>query len=239
MEREQHLERLRLEGEALAAAASSGPLSLPVPSCPGWDVEALLRHIGDVHRWAATVVRDRLPERLHRDFDGPGDPDALLAWYREGLAELIAVLTRTPTGDTFWAWGPAPSPVEFWCRRQAHETAIHRWDAQAAHGEPDGFPGDVAIDGIDEWLYLAARRAHVPAGHGRTLHVHATDGEGEWLVVLDERLTVRRGHEKGDCALRGPASDLWLWAMNRRRSPDLEVHGDASLLDLWATTVRF
>ncbi len=63
--------RIRVEGEGLAAAAERGPLDAPFPVCPGWDMEALLRHIGDVHRWAATIVRERIPERLQRDFDGP------------------------------------------------------------------------------------------------------------------------------------------------------------------------
>ncbi|MER6443505.1 hypothetical protein ABT275_45720 [Streptomyces sp. NPDC001185] len=39
---------------------------------------------------------------------------------------------------TCWTFNPArvPSPLAFWTRRQAHETAVHRYDAEAATGRP-------------------------------------------------------------------------------------------------------
>lgn len=234
-----HLTRLHLEGEAFAEAAAAGPLDARVPGCPAWDAEALVRHMGDVHRWAATVVRERVQERLRQDFEGPSDPAELLTWYREGHTALLEVLRSTPVDAAFWAWGPAPNPLAFWARRQAHETGMHRWDLQSAHGGGDPFPTDVAIDGLDEWLGLAQGRARVANGEGRTIHLHATDGEGEWFISLEEKLDVRRGHAKADCAVRGDASDLWLLAMNRRGTDGLEVFGDASLLQIWKDNVRF
>ena len=84
MDVDQQIERIGTDGEALARAAEAGPFDAPVPGCPEWDVEMLLRHIGDVHRWAATIVRDRPAQRLQRDFEGPADREALLAWYRDG-----------------------------------------------------------------------------------------------------------------------------------------------------------
>jgi len=51
---------LRLEGDRLVEVAAGAPLDARVPGCPGWDIEALVRHMGDVHRWAGTVVRDRV-----------------------------------------------------------------------------------------------------------------------------------------------------------------------------------
>src|ERR1700674_4828483 len=50
-----HIGRVRNEGHALARAAENGPLDADVPGCPGWSVDTLLRHVGDVHRWAATI----------------------------------------------------------------------------------------------------------------------------------------------------------------------------------------
>lgn len=35
-----------------------------------------------------------------------------------------------------WTFLDAPSPLAFWARRQAHETAIHRADAQLAADGP-------------------------------------------------------------------------------------------------------
>ena len=65
-----------------------------VPGCPEWDVEGLIRHLGDVHRWAATIVRDHVKERLRRDFAGPAGREPLLAWFAEGHAQLVEVLPK-------------------------------------------------------------------------------------------------------------------------------------------------
>ena len=75
----------------------------------------------------------------------------------------------------------------FWARRQANETAVHRWDA-AARGRrrPSRSSTTLAVDGIDEFFGLIpfwpwAERVH---GSGETMHFHCTDGDGEWLVRL-------------------------------------------------------
>ena len=157
---------------------SSGPLDAPVPGCPGWDVELLVRHIGDVHRWAATIVRERVPERLQRDFQGPAGPEALLAWYREGCRALIETFQAASPDDMFWFWGPAPNALAFWARRQANETAVHRCDAEAARGADHALDHRGSVDALDEWFGLAARRARAPDGGGRILRLVASDGDG-------------------------------------------------------------
>ena len=235
----EQIARVRVEGEALARAAEAGPLDLRVPGCPDWDVEALLRHMGDVHRWAGTIVRNRLQERLRRDSEAPPGRDALLDWYRDGHAALVEALEGASPDDTFWYWGPAPNALAFWARRQANETAIHRCDAESAHGPITPLSAPDALDALDEWLGLAPLRGKASDGGGRTLHLHATDGEGEWLVTLDERIEVTSGHAKADCALQGTAFDLYLWAMNRAGAEALRVFGDTSLLRVWADNVRF
>ena len=40
----------------MVTAARSAGLDTPVPSCPDWDVTALLRHVGKIHRWVAQVI---------------------------------------------------------------------------------------------------------------------------------------------------------------------------------------
>lgn len=235
----QQIARLRREGEALARAAESGPLDARVPGCPGWDVEALLRHVGDVHRWATTIVRERRQERLRQDFAGPDDPAGLIGWYREGHLALVDVLEAAFEDETFWHWGPAPSALAFWARRQANETAVHRCDAESARGAITPLGTGDALDGVDEWLGLLPSRRLRTAGGGRTLHLHATDGDGEWVVTLNDGVAVTRGHARADCALRGRASDLFLWSMNRQGAEPLEVLGDRGLLDVWRAGVRF
>jgi len=234
-----HLTRIGNEAELLARAAAAGPLDARVPGCPAWDVEALVLHTGNVHRWAGRIVRGRLQERPSREPQRPAEGVDLLAWFREGATELVAALGSVSPGESFWQWAPAPTTQMFWARRQANETSMHRWDAQSAHGEADGFATDVAVDALDEWLMIIERNARIPTGGGRTLHLHATDGDGEWVVSLGDAVSVERGHARADCAVRASASDLYLLAMNRRGAEGLEVFGDTGVLDAWRENVSF
>jgi uncharacterized protein (TIGR03083 family) len=240
MDIEEQIVRIRQDGEALALAAEAVPLDARVPGCPDWDVEALVRHVGDVHRWAAAVVRDRVQERLRLDSEGPAGRDALLEWYRQGCSALIEALEAASPDDAFWFWGPAPNALAFWARRQANETAVHRCDAESARGSITPLANVEAADAIDEWFGLAVRRAKVPDGDGRIIRLAATNNATTWNVRLGEKVEVvtdMRGNAQ--CELRGAASDLFLWSMNRQGTERLTVTGDESLLQVWADNVRF
>ena len=239
MEVHEQIARIRTDGETLALAADDGPLDARVPGCPDWDVEALLRHIGDVHRWAATIVRDRVQERLQRDFEGPAGREALLEWYRDGWRALVETLEAASPEDAFWFWGPAPNALTFWARRQANETAVHRCDAEAARGPTTPLAPVDACDAIDEWFGLAVRRAKTPDGNGRILRLAATDAAATWNVILGDRVEITSDRGRGHCELRGAAPDLYLWSMNRRGTDGISVSGDDSLLQVWADNVRF
>jgi uncharacterized protein (TIGR03083 family) len=237
---DEHLARLRVEGERLGEVAAALPLDGPIPGCPGWSVDALIRHIGDVHRWAATIVGERRQERPHIDSPGPADRDGLLAWYGEGHAQLLAVLAASNPQENFWTWAPAPNAQAFWARRQSHETAIHRLDVEQAAGTPTRFPAMAAADGIDELLTLVSQRCKVPDGGRRRLHVAARDVPGEWQVELGaEGLVVRIDEPGGDCSVRGPAGDLFALLMNRRNAAGFEVTGDEDVLRAWRDSVKF
>jgi uncharacterized protein (TIGR03083 family) len=185
------------------------------------------------------IVRDRVQERPRRDFEGPSDPAALVAWYSEGLGQLVDVLRAASPEDEFWSWMPAPTPLAFWARRQAHETAVHRLDAELAAGSPTPFVERAAADGVDEWLLVASPRVRVPDGRGRTVNFAATDTAGAWRVELrDEGLRVERDVAGGDCELRASASDLLALVTNRRDAAGLDVSGDAGLLEIWRRSVR-
>src|SRR5262249_53658636 len=72
----------------------------------------------------------------------------LPGWFREGHAALVQALSVAGPDLNCWAFLAAPSPLAFWARRQAHETAIHRVDAgQAAvtPGDAAVTPGDAAV----------------------------------------------------------------------------------------------
>jgi hypothetical protein len=85
---------LRSDGDCVAELAA-GDLTAPVPTCPGWTLGDLVRHVGDVHRWQTAAVRD--------DPDGfpaadswqvaPKQGQSLAAWFEVGLDEAIAVMS--------------------------------------------------------------------------------------------------------------------------------------------------
>jgi len=243
----EHLGALRREGDLFAAAAARIHLETPIPTCPEWRMRDLVRHMGDVHRWAAAHVAERRTDPIGKaelaEVAGPLPDDAgLLAWFREGLARLLHTLETADQDTQAWTFLQAPSPVAFWARRQAHETGIHRADAESPGGTVriTSFPPDFAVDGIEELLYgfLGRPGEDVLLDPPRVLHVHPTDIDGEWLIRLDEGIEVRREHGDGDCTVRGPASDLHLLLWNRRTPDGLEVDGDSSLLDFWRETVQ-
>lgn len=199
MEVHQHLAGLQQDGELMAVAAQRAGLASAVPSCPGWQVRDLLRHTGYVHRWATRHVAERLPQPVPDVTEAeilaadPPDPE-LIGWFREGHARLVSALTEADPALECWSFLPARSPRSFWARRQAHETAIHRIDAELATDGAAVTPvnAEFAADGIDELImgFFARDQRELSdeqrAGRHQTVHVHATDTGGEWLVELAE-----------------------------------------------------
>jgi uncharacterized protein (TIGR03083 family) len=245
-----HIACVQNEGGLLAGAAERAGLDAAVPACPGWCVRDLLKHVGYVHRWAAGYVREQHASWVDRASEaailggGPGD-DELPGWFREGHASLVRVLEAADPGMTCWTFLDAPSSVAFWARRQAHETAIHRVDAEQAAAGADTagtgggtpFAPRFAADGIDELIMgFVGRDAKRRAwdGSAGSLAFHADDGPGataDWRVVAGHgRLTVAREDGPADCDVTGPAADLYLLLWNRRGADGLGIRGDGSLL---------
>jgi uncharacterized protein (TIGR03083 family) len=242
-----YIAALRREGEALATAADASGLDALVPTCPGWRMRDLVRHTSHVHRWATAHVGQRRVQPMDGAEEAalfgqwPDDP-ALTAWFRDGLAALAGTLEAADPNLACWSFLPAPSPLSFWARRQAHETAIHRADAQAAAGAIAGYTPDFAADGIDELLYgfVSRPRGRLRADPPRTLRIRASDREREWLVrVGPDRADVGDGRDAtADCTVLGASSDLYLMLWNRRSTDGLAVSGDETLLALWRASVQ-
>lgn len=243
METVEFIEILRHDGIRLADAAERAGLEAPVPTCPDWRVRDLLQHTGTVHRWATGFVVEGREEPAPIGGKVPAD-GALLEWYRAAHADLVAALTAAPTDLRCWHFLAAPSPLAFWARRQAHETAVHRVDAEAALGtNPSPVAPDFAADGVDELLagFHTRPRSTVRSELPRTLRVQAADapaGTGDWLVHLSQKAPrVERGAPgAADCTVSGPAADVYLALWNRGPYDGLDVSGDAELLELWRRT---
>ncbi|MFF8594254.1 maleylpyruvate isomerase family mycothiol-dependent enzyme [Streptomyces sp. NPDC015220] len=247
METTEFLHALDREGRLLAAAAEEAGSDAEVPTCPGWRVRDLLRHTGVVHEWAAAFVADG-----HTSPRPMGDPPRfdgaeLVAWYRERHRRLVHTLRTAPAGVECWTFHPAPqsppSPLAFWTRRQAHETAVHRFDAESARGgATTAIGGGFAVDGIDELLrgFHARARSGVRVAEPRVLRVRVTDAADDtdavWTVRLSDGppATVRNSAGAADAELAGPADRLYLALWNRAPVPS--VTGDGSLLALWRET---
>ena len=164
---DEHIAAIDREGRRLADAARCAGLDAPVPPCPGWDTRELLRHLGLIHLWAASHVafpheQPRLGnEAAQREFTGSFWPELgvfwvddaqLIDWYLATNANLIEALESASPDVDAWTFLPAPSSLAMWARRQAHETAIHRYDAESAADDRRGFEPVFASDGIDEIL---------------------------------------------------------------------------------------
>jgi uncharacterized protein (TIGR03083 family) len=240
---------LRAEGTAFrAAVGQEGALQRPVPSCPGWTVEDLVRHLAGTYRLVAGLVGlgvTTLPERppaATADTSPAPDP---LAWWDERYTRLVTVLDGLDPALPAWNWASQPKRAEFWHRRMAHETAVHRWDAQLAVGLGEPIEVKLAADGvtevIDTWLPAGKRQGPVDR-HG-VVALRATDVEEVWDVRLrgqgvalldtDTLLDDDDSHERAIAT--GTASDLLLALYGRINFDVLDVSGDHSLLEALRT----
>lgn len=241
MEHSEYLTHIQNDAGALARAARGAGRGAATPSCPDWDVAELVKHTGTTHRWVLAVLAARGPVAAGFELGLPDAADAYPDWFESGAGDLVRALQAEDPDAEVWAWG-ADQHVRFWSRRMAHETAVHRWDAQRAAGDPEPIDGSLAVDGIDEFLDNVAYHPNLRGvvGAGEALHLHCTDRDGEWLLGRGpDGLTVRREHAKGDVAIRGTASDLALFLVGRVPPTALEVHGDPSVADRWQEEMRF
>lgn len=230
MDRSHLLAAFARDAEALVAACEAAPPASRVPACPEWSVPDLLWHVAEVHHFWGTIVERLLdsPETYVQP-DRPSD-DALPKFYRGGAARTLAVLRDADPAAAVWTWA-GPQDVAWVTRRMAQETAVHRWDAEQAAGRATPIDAELASDGIDEFLDV-----FLPWGADRSTlagsaHLHCTDVAGEWTArpVEGAAPDVTREHAKGDCALRGTASDLLLALWRRVGIDRLDVVGDASV----------
>lgn len=238
------IDQLERHGVRLGEIVDGADLDAAVPSCPEWVVRDLVRHIGGIHRWATTFVSGRT-EPIDADLDElvggwPPDPE-LGEWYRAGHQVLVDRLREAPADLQCWTFLVAPSPLAMWSRRQAHETAIHRVDAELAVGERTGFDPDFAADGVDEILTAFITRP----GRGprspepKTIEVRCPDVGAAWWVSFDAgRCTTAPAGERADAVLSGPAADLYQVLWNRLPYEAVAVQGGRALIDLWRDTVH-
>ena len=254
---DRYLDALIVQSALFAEALRGAELKQAVPTCPGWTLYQLAEHVGQAHRWATTIVTRRAtaPPGPH-ELDvaaAPEDLDELGAWLRDGAGELVDAIRAAGPQTQVWSWSD-DQRAGFWARRMAHETAVHRADAELALGREFDLEPELAADAISEWLGALSSPQAVEfrpefaelRGEGQILHLHSTDpglGEaGEWIVRRTPSGPVwEHGHTKGAVAVRGAVVDLLLVLLRRvpvEKAP-IEVLGDPAILAHWLQHTRF
>lgn len=239
---------LRADGAAFRDAVRDTDRAAPVPSCPEWTVSDLVAHLGGVYDFVlhhvARGVTDP-PERKRPSFLPPPDAD-VVDWWEGRFTELVRLLDALDPELPAFNWAPQPKRVAFWPRRMAHETAIHRWDAQFATVRAEQVEAKLAADGVAEVLdtFLPTGRGTGPKDARGVVGLVATDAEHEWyvrlrgeggLALLDTNTLLDKAAPHERAVARGTASDLLLALWGRIEFDVLDVSGDTRLLEALRT----
>ena len=236
MEYSRFLDCLATDFARLRAVVPTDPTAA-VPTCPGWTVADLTRHVGEVYLHKTLAMREGAepdpwpPKELAEE-----EPLALLDRAYAGLLDEFAA--RKPE-DPAGSWYTPDQTVGFWIRRMAHETVIHRVDAELAAGaEVAEIPADFAADGIDEVLvtFLAYAARKWPEDFDDLLRDQGSilvgTGGARWLVRLGAgtlRVTTDSAGQAAAQVSGGPAAVLlWLWG--RGADSTVRIDGDPAMV---------
>ncbi|MGY6655925.1 maleylpyruvate isomerase family mycothiol-dependent enzyme [Amycolatopsis sp. TRM77291] len=247
MDFDRHCAEIVTQAELFATELADAGLTTPVPSCPGWTLGALVRHLGAGHRWAAEIVRSRatapVPDDQVRRVDGDDSGRLPGSWLADGASALASALREA--GPDAEVWVPFHyRTASFYARRFTHETLVHRADATLAAGLEFRATPEVVLDAIDEWMELEALPLHFEfrpekreiLGAGRSVGFES--GEHAWFLDLGGSVvTWERGRRGAAVTVRGSLTELLLALYQRKDAQD--VFGDLELFKLWQTHVRF
>lgn len=238
---------LRAEGPALRAAAAAAGPDTPVPTCPEWTVDRLVRHVAALYRWVGEHVgRGEVGRPPNLPDEAPADaPADAVEWFDREFAALLGLLDGLDPELPAWNWAPQAKKAGFWHRRLAHETAVHRWDAQMATGQAEPVEAKLAADGVSEVLdtWLPAGKRSGPRGLHGVVHLVATDASQEWFVrlrgegvaLLDTGTLFDADDPHPRAQAAGTASDVLLALHGRVPFEVLTVAGEPTLLDALRT----
>src|SRR6266545_251340 len=165
------LAALRADGPAFRAAVAEAAPDAPVPACPVWTVAQLTGHLASIYGWVAGHVGRGVTTRQEPRSREAGT--ATVAEFDERFGALVTLLDSLDPELPAWNWAPQSKKVAFWHRRMAHETAVHRWDAQMAVG---------LTEVLDTWL--PAGRGTCPTHRQGMVALSAADLEQTWHIRL-------------------------------------------------------
>ena len=246
MDSARFLDSLAADFDRLRFVASLDPAA-PVPTCPGWNVGHLTRHVGEVYLHKALAIRDGVEPSPWPPADlASEEPLELLD--RAYAALRYELDTHSPQ-DHAGTWYSPDQTVGFWIRRMAQETVIHRIDAELGTHQPVvPVPPDLAIDGVDELLNVFLAFSVVNWGSYFTdllssapacTYLLRTD-EAAWRVdVAPGELSVADVPAgdglRADVTISGPPMALQRWVWNREAADapgEVTVDGPAAAVGL-------
>jgi uncharacterized protein (TIGR03083 family) len=221
-----YLDAIRRDSVLLASAGRKG-LDEPVPCCEGWSVRDVVGHTGAVHRQKEAIVRERRVAG-EPESEEPPDDNLLVSWFEDGADRLVVTLAGTDPATPVATWYASDRTVGFWYRRMAHETLIHRVDAEQAHGAISSIDPDLAADGVDEILRVFM--ADVPDWGS------ATERERTIRLMSGGRAWVMRDAAFSGTSPNGKRYDrLQMFAVDDDHDGDTDttIAGSPQALDLW------
>jgi uncharacterized protein (TIGR03083 family) len=225
------LDRIRSESARLAEVGRMGTTAA-VPACPGWTVGSLLEHVAVVYLHKVVAMQTNAqPDPWPPDFSGR-DP---LELFDEARSRLIAELEARGPDQPAWTFWADDQTSGFWLRRMAHESAVHRVDAEQAHDVVTPLDPELALDGIDEVLTIMLGG---PWWDDETeepvdASVRITSGGRSWTATIDRISAVVAEGTEGDVAAEifGEPEDLLLWLWGRRPGEAIGIAGDDDTAD--------
>lgn len=221
------VEQVRVNGNRLAFI-SKGDLQMPIPTCPGWTVRDLVAHIAQVYEHKIECTRlGHAPEPWPPEWPRADQP---LEWYRDAHTRLLEMFAGSDPTTPSATWWPADQTVGFWARRMAHETSVHRVDAELARGTETPIDVELATDGVDEILRLMLEGdwSEDPDDAAVGQRVAIQTGGRAWDVVMDRGAMTVTDHDGSVAAqISGEPSDVLLWLWGRAADDRISYEGDA------------
>jgi len=235
LSREQYLVHLNADYQHLAAAIPDAPVD--VPSCPGWSTNDLAKHMAQVYLHQAFVVETgaKAENKEHlAPYPRTEDYAEFMGWGFEAITKALDI--NRPERPT-WSWHHSDFSVDFWFRRMAHETVIHRIDAELAIGSVTPIDESLALDGVDEvldFLPLLGSWPEAPNVDFGIVSIVAstTGGTKVWDVnFTNEAATVSVADEPNAAArlvISGDAEamDLYLWGRIASSDARISITGE-------------
>lgn len=216
------LELIERFSDDIAVQGTMTNQQIVVPSCPEWKVGDLIYHVGRVQLfWAHNLLaRDSSKKSSLGDVEDPSD-DNLAQWFRTCTATLASALEELGDDSPCWTWWGEPLTSGAVARHQVQEAAIHHWDVCLALGNRQPLDGEVAHDGVGEFLEVHADE--IPTSERPTVIFRSTDTQGTWQVPGDIATTTE---------IRGTASDLALLLNGRIPLTAFDVEGSLTSVQL-------